>query len=324
MATTKKSKVENKELAVQETSGIGFNLTAEITAGTLTSNAKELRAKIDSELLNYSIERYMDKPDAAKADKAFLNKVKDSVAEKRKEVMKQWNKPLDEFLDEMKAVEKSVQEASDKLNAIVKEAEAKEKEKKRAEIESYWRLLEFKLVPLERLFNPKWLNKTFSMTDVMKEVEEKIERITGELATVKSLQDENSETLQAFYLETLDLNATLQKGQTLKANRAALKAEEERKKAEEEARKVAAEQAEKTAAFSLNSAENVKNDADFAENTQKTPQFSEKNANFEEKTLLRTFRLEVTGTEKQLWDLRRFIDANGIKFINLDSQRCAK
>lgn len=300
-------KSENEVTVVQNETVSDFNLTAQITAGKLTSNAKELREKIEGELLNYSVERYLEKPEMAKADKAFLNKVKDSVSEKRINVTAKWNEPLEEFLSEMKALEKSVQGASDKLNAIVKEAENKEKEEKREKIRGYWETLDFKIVSLERIFNPKWLNKTFSMTDIMKEIESAIEKITVELATVKSLQDKDCEILQSFYLDTLDLNATLQKGQQLKANRAAIQAEEERKKAK-------AENAAKNA-------ENAKINAEFAEKLQNSVENQDKNGKLNEipakKEPVLSYKLEVFGTKEKLFALRKFIDENKIEYRKL-------
>ena len=200
-----------------------FELNAEITAGTLTSNAKELAEKINNELKNYTVEKYINNPDAAKTDKALLNKVKDAVSAKRKEIQNIWNKPLDEFLTEMKNLEDSISDASGKINEIVKEADAKEKNEKRKKIEDYWSTLDFRYVTLEKIFNPKWLNKTYKIDQVMKDCEEMIERITSELSTIKSMNDEDNDILQSFYLETLDLNATLVKGNQLKANRELLK-----------------------------------------------------------------------------------------------------
>lgn len=307
-------KAETEVTVVQKETVTDFNLTAHITAGKLTSNAKELREKIEGELLNYSVERYLDKPEMAKADKAFLNKVKDSVSEKRKDVTAKWNEPLEEFLNEMKALEKSVQGASDKLNAIVKEAENKEKEEKREKIRRYWETLDFKIVSLERIFNPKWLNKTFSMTDIMKEIESAIEKITGELATVKNLQDEDCEILQSFYLDTLDLNATLQKGQQLKANREALKAAEERKRAE-------AENAVKNTVFVEKEPENANINTEFAEKPQYSVENQDKNEKLteipENKDPVLSYKLEVFGTKEKLFALRRFIDENKIEYRKL-------
>lgn len=300
-ARTKKNENIETAVAVAESGGIAdFNLSAEIVAGKLTSNAKELGERIRGELKNFTAERYIGHPEAAKSDKAVLTKAKDAIAEKRKEITKKWNEPLDVFLSEMKALEKDVAAAYDGLNAVVKEAENAEKDDKKRQIEGYWHTLGFNVVPLERIFNPKWLNKTFSMTDVMKEVESRIEKITGELATLRSMQDEDSETLQSFYIDTLDLKATLKKGNQLKANRAALKAAEEDRKRKEEAER------------------NAQNEAKSAENEDKTAKIDEKQQNpLENRSSdeeIMSFKLELYGTRRQLIALRAYIDSNGIKY----------
>lgn len=300
-ARTKKNENIETAVAVAESGGIAdFNLSAEIVAGKLTSNAKELGERIRGELKNFTAERYIGHPEAAKSDKAVLTKAKDAIAEKRKEITKKWNEPLDVFLSEMKALEKDVAAAYDGLNAVVKEAENAEKDDKKRQIEGYWHTLGFNVVPLERIFNPKWLNKTFSMTDVMKEVESRIEKITGELATLRSMQDEDSETLQSFYIDTLDLKATLEKGNQLKANRAALKAAEEDRKRKEEAER------------------NAQNEAKSAKNEDKTAKIDEKQQNpLENRSSdeeIMSFKLELYGTRRQLIALRAYIDSNGIKY----------
>lgn len=320
-----------------------FELSAEIVAGKLTSNAKELAEKIRNELKKFTVDRYIGNPAAAKADKALLTKVKDAISDKRKKVSAEWNKPLDTFLDEMKSLEKEVSECYDNLNDVVKQAENTEKENKRKEIEGYWHSLGITIIPLEKIFNPKWLNKTFSMNDIMKEVEAKVEKIMGELATLRGMKDDDSETLQSFYLETLDLNATLEKGNQLKANRAALKAEEDRRQ-KEEAEKALREAAGKNATKAPVLTETSKIEANFAEKTQISGAILPKNAenaqnqaenvqvsgvvfpteaelaqylakvgtaNLDKKE---SYRLEVSGTVRQLVALRLLIDKNRLSY----------
>lgn len=217
--------MENLEVITTNDNSNMFELNAEIVAGTLTSNAKELKAKVEAELKNYTVEKYIDNPDAAKTDKALLNKIEKTVSDKRKEVQKAWNEPLDEFLKEMKSLEKSISDASSQLKNITDEAENKEKEIKKSQIQEFWNTLKFNVITLDRIFNPKWLNKTFSMKDIMNECNNIVDKINSELNTIKSMNDEDSEILLSFYLETLDLNATLQKGNQLKADREKLKEE---------------------------------------------------------------------------------------------------
>ena len=284
-----------------------FELSAEITAGKLTSNAKELAVKVKNELKNYTVEKYIGNPDLAKTDKAFLTHVKDTIASKRKEITAKWNEPLNAFMDEMKGLESAVTEAYNGLNSIVKEAETKEKDEKKKQIENYWKTLGITIVNLDRIFNPKWLNKTFKMENIMLEVEASVEKIQNELTTIKSMQSEDSEILQAFYLETLDLNATLAKGNELKANRAKIKAEEAKKAVEIVKNTFNGEvvEAPKTAEIQPKTEENQ-------QIPSKNEQISAKNS--EKSESLMTFTLVLHGTRQALLDLRRYIDSHNITY----------
>ncbi len=297
-------------LAVAEKNAVDFDLSAEIVAGKLTSNAKELAEKIRKELKTFTVERYLDNPGAAKSDKAILTKVKETISDKRKEVSAKWNEPLNAFLDEMKSLEKDVSNAYDGLNDIVKQAEKAEKEKKRKEIETYWHTLGVSIVTLDRIFNPKWLNKTFSMNDVMKEVEEKVEKIMNDFSVINLNKDEDTEILRSIYLETLDLNAALEKNKQLKANREKVRIEAEK------------ENAEKIAILTENSeiqAEFAENPQKMAENVQKTEENAEKTAELksnpaENDSSIYRYRIEVSGTREQLLALRAYIDKNKISY----------
>lgn len=285
---------ENGSKLTTEKSIVNFELDAEIVAGTLTTNAKELKKSVESELKNYTVEKYIDNPDAAKSDKALLNKVKDSISNKRKEITKIWNKPLDDFLIEMKSLEDSVQEASNKINDIVKAVDEQEKAKKREQIEQYFSTLDYKIVTLDKIFNIRWLNKTFQLKDIMLEIEQKIEKISTELNTIKSMDDEDKEILQSFYLDTLDLNATLQKGNQLKQNRAKIQAENERQSEEWRNQKL-----KETGIINTTVPEQKKEAVNSMVNN------------------IMSFTLKLYGTKEQLVALRKYIDANNIKYEKL-------
>ena len=295
---------DTKQIVNVSNSISDFELNAKITAGTLTSNAKELKAKIESELKNYSVEKYILNPGAAKSDKALLNKVKDAVSDKRKEIMKAWNVPLDEFLSEMKSLETSITDASNKINDIVKEAENKEKAEKRAWIENYWSTLDFHLVSLDKIFNQKWLNKTYKNEQIMLDCEAITERITTELKTINSMADEDREILASFYLDTLDLNATLQKGNQLKENREKLKAEKT-VKALENAKLIPPEGEVIKPAKVL---------VDYKDNSKAACNPYQSNKVAVNTTNEMSFTLKLYGTKEQLLGLRKYIDSNGIKY----------
>jgi len=259
-------------------------LVTEIAVGKLTSNAKEYKAAIEKELETFSIERYLNNPDAAKSDKAYLNKLKDEVAEKRKTATKLWNSPLAEFENEMKTLEKTINEASDQLKQIVDEAAQKEKDSKYEQIKTIWESFDFKIISLDKIFDPKWLNKTCKITEITTTLENIVAKIKSELQTLESMDDEDKEILQSFYLDCLDLNATLQKGNQLKANRAVLKAAEEQKK--ETVEPVRTEQVTKT---------------NIPQNSQQIEEYT----------------LKIKGPREKMIALRQYIINSGLEYIKL-------
>lgn len=307
MPRTKKLQIEvvedettTLEVAKSDVKVSDLELVTNIVAGKLTSNAKEYSAALKNEIANYTIERYIDDPDAAKKDKVYLNNLLDEVAEKRKLATTTWNKPLDEFISVMKELETEIKTASNNLKTIVDKADQQVKDEKKAKIIEFWNTLNFTIVPIERVFNPKWLNKGEKMTSIMEECKAITEKITTEMNTLKSMKDEDSETLQAFYLDTLDLNATLQKGNQLKENRARIKAEEERKAAI----------SEKQGQLYAENKEDLQKQLD-----KKFPEQSKESLHTNQtKEPIATFRLEVTAPASKLMALRKFIDANGITY----------
>lgn len=305
--------IQDEETAVAKTDAqvSDLELVTNIVAGKLTSNAKEYSAALKNEIANYTIERYIDNPDAAKTDKAYLNKLLDEVAEKRKLATTTWNKPLDEFISVMKELETEIKTASNNLKTIVDKADQQVKDEKKAKIVDFWNYLNFTIVPLDRVFNPKWLNKGEKLNSIFDECKAITEKITNEMNTLKSMKDEDSEILQSFYLETLDLNATLAKGNQLKENRARIKAEEERKAA------LAAET--KKPVVSDNSEPDLSPKGPLIPTTeqQKEMSYSEiKNISNKNYTVepIATFRLEVTAPASKLVALRKFIDDNEITY----------
>lgn len=143
----------------------------------------------------------------------------------------------------------------------------------------------------------------------MEECKAIVEKINSEMTTLKSMQNEDSDILQSFYLETLDLNATLVKGNQLKENRARIKAEEERKAAEIARQKELEIQQTNQSVVKENLT------------TERQPDLSPKGQvipmSEAPKDPVATFRLEVTAPASKLMALRKFIDDNGITYKKL-------
>lgn len=190
------------------------------TVGSLNTNISLLEEMVDERLKNYSPEKYKGDADSAKKDRAELNKAKEAIAKARIKIMGEVMKPYEDFEKRCKALEKNIVLASSSLDEIVKAKENEEKEAKRQRIQLYWDSKNFDLFPIDRVFNQKWLNKTFKEADITREIDNVIERTYKDLKTVEKYCElnelaESAEILKAHYLVSLDMTETLEYAEQL-------------------------------------------------------------------------------------------------------------
>lgn len=194
-------------------------VVSEKTLGSLTTNAKQIKVFIESILPNYDVSNYNDENiENAKKDKALLNKASKALNAKRIEFEKEFIKPFSEFKDVVGETVKLISECSLKIDSVVKGYEQKEKEDKKNAIERYYIGTDFRLVEFEKIFEEKWLNKTSKEKDIRAEIDAKILKIKDDLKTLDSI-GEDVALLKSLYLDTLNINNTIQYANTLKANR---------------------------------------------------------------------------------------------------------
>lgn len=265
----------------------------ELTLGTLTTNALQLRDHVAETLERYTPENYSeDNVDQAKADRAILNKAAKELNDRRIQIEREWNAPLAEFKGIVGDTVKMISDGSAKIDAVVKGVESKAKAEKRASIEELWDRKGITLLPLSKLWDDKWLNKTKRLPAVEKEIGEKLLKIEAELDTLAAVDTEDGEVLRAYYLDCLDLQRTIAYSASLKANRQRLQEEQARRQAEAEA------QATREAY--------VAPTAEPAPTTYEAPEVAIP------VTLERT--MVVRGTREQLIALAEFMQTEGIWF----------
>lgn len=208
----------------------------DLTFGTLTTNALQLHDYVAATLERYTPENYSEENvDHAKADRAILNKAAKELNDRRIQIEREWNAPLQEFKGIVGDTVKMISDGSAKIDAVVKGVESKAKAEKRAAIEELWEKKGITLLPLSKLWDDRWLNKTKRLPAIEKEIGEKLLKIEAELDTLAAVDTEDGEVLRAYYLDCLDLQRTLAYSATLKANRQRLQEEQARRQAEAEA-----------------------------------------------------------------------------------------
>ena len=207
--------------------------------GTLVTNAKQIKEFVALKIEEYSVDNYQGDEKQAAKDKAELNAAATRLNDERIRLEREFMSPFNEFKEVVNDTVSLIKTASAKLDAIVKEKERREKAEKKAKIAEMWEAKKFTLVPLEKVYNTKWENKTYKFSAIESDIDGIISRIEDDLDALDSF-GEDTEQLKSLYLSTLNLQTALNKGAELKANReriAARQAEEERRRAEAAARK---------------------------------------------------------------------------------------
>lgn len=215
----------NTQIAIQEND---LELVvSEKTLGSLTTNARQIRDMVKSALPMYDISNYNDNNiDQAKKDKASLNKAAKALNAKRLEIEKEFMKPFGEFKEVVSDTVKLIGECSAKIDIVVKQNEQQYKDKKKATIKTYFDGLNVNLVDFNKIFKAEWLNKSASMKSVCNEIDTIFAKVENELSTLKGF-GEDFDVLRTYYMDTLNINNTIQYANRLKEQRERAKAAEE-------------------------------------------------------------------------------------------------
>ena len=270
--------------------------------GVLETNIEQLESYVNSRLEEYKPELYDGDADTARKDRAELNNSKKFLSNTRISLVKELMKPYEDFENRCKALEKKIEAASSLLDEIVKTKESEEKQRKRETIEGLWKLKNFNLVSLDKIFNPKWLNKTTKESVVSEEMDAKIESIYKDLKTIEQFTDDK-ETLKAHYLTCLSIGDTLDYGEELKKKRELVQKESEERTEREHGQKIDKQKQE----VALEALEIAKknNNADMV---------SEALGFDTRTTVLKEYVISVKTTEEQLLKLKAACNAIGIEY----------
>lgn len=302
----------NTQIAMQE-SDLEL-VVSEKTLGSLTTNAIQIRDMVKSALPMYDISNYNDENiDQAKKDKAALNKAAKVLNAKRLEIEKEFMKPFGEFKEVVNETVKLIGECSAKIDTVVKQNEQQYKEKKKANIKTYFDGINTNLVDFNKVFKLEWLNKTASMKSVCSDIDAIFAKVENELSTLKGF-GEDYDVLRTYYMDTLNITSTIQYANRLKEQRERAKAAEEAKiKSEQE--KQQAEEARKAA-----EAEQAKSRPinPFAMASQKTDEQVPFSQSCTQQPELLTRAFKVTTTRENIIALGDFMNDNNIDFDKIE------
>lgn len=259
-------------------------------------NYEELKEGLKNSLTKYKNIVYTPETiKEAKDDRARLNSLAKSLNDGKINIKKEFMVPYDEFEGKIKELIELVKEPANEIDAQVKAFEEKEKEKKRSEIEKIYQenIGEYEnLILLEKIYDSRWENKTYKLTDVKKEIQDIVKKADSDLKIINSQQTEFLLNIKDVYFNTLDLGQALVEKERLEKQKELLKPKEE-----------IVEAVVEEPAHNDDAVDAMRYAVDTA---------VEESKQLEEKIVKITFTVECT--ESQLLALGQYMKANGIKY----------
>lgn len=182
-------------------------------------NYEELKGGLTASLEKYQNLVYTpENIKEAKDDRATLNALKKSLNDEKIKIKKEFEVPYKDFEDKIKELIELVDKPASEIDKQVKVFEEQEKAKKREAIETIYSEnigAYAELISLEKLYDPRWENKTYKETDITKEIQDVVKKADSDLKVIMDLKSEFEFQIKDTYFKTLDLGQALIENQRL-------------------------------------------------------------------------------------------------------------
>ena len=259
----------------------------------ITWNYDEIKAELTVKIQKYETLAYTeDQIQEAKKDRANLNKLKAALNDERLRREREYMKPFQVFKDQVNEIREIIDKPIKIIDEQLEGYEEDRKRKKREEIGAYWaqETTHPDWITLPLIFQDKWLNASYSMTQIKKDIDSKVGQINYDMETLEMLPEYSFEAVEV-YKTTLDMNKAIAEGQRL---------------ADIQKRKEEAEKAEKELMAKVEEEEAEAIMADMEAEASPAPEQKE------EKKMMVRFEVELTVDQAK--ELRTFFQERGIRF----------
>lgn len=157
-----------------------------------------------------------DQTKEGKKELATLRKFQKAISDERIRVKKEFMaNTIDPFEADCKRLAAIVQEPIEAIDSQLKAFDEAKKEEKRQAI---LKLIEQEQMPefvdIEKIWDPRWLNTTYSLKSVDEDIVQRKMKIIGDLKTLDMLPEFSWEAMEV-YKKTLDLNLAIDEGKRL-------------------------------------------------------------------------------------------------------------
>jgi len=281
--------------------------------GLIGTNFEEINKALDSHLEKYqglviSESEIKD----AKEIRAYLNRLKCQIDDRRKQVKAEFCKPYDDFAEQVKVLTGKIEKCSREIDVQIKSFEDQAKKEKYNTIKEWWETecVTLPAVPFEKVYEQKFMNKTCREADWKKILTEKKETIEATLKSIAEFETtQKRDYILNEYLKELDIGRAL----------SAWEAYSDQLRQAEEYRRRAAERLKVT-----NPTPEV---IPFvSEPLKRVPEVSEAEHSTvvrsipEEQAVILHRKLEVWATKEQIIAMGDFMIQNGIKFRKIEEK----
>jgi len=154
-------------------------------------NADELKTQLSQKLGHYNnLVVTEDAVKEARSDRAMLNKFKNVMESRRKEIKAACIAPYDSFKRQYDEVLAMIQKPIDTIDKQIRAFDDKRKDEKLQAITDFWN--EYvgdckAYVTFKQVFNPKWLNATFPIGDIHSAIMAAFIRVENDVKTIRGL-----------------------------------------------------------------------------------------------------------------------------------------
>lgn len=189
---------------------------------------------------------------AAKTDRATLNKVAKAINDEKIRIKKEVLKPFEDFENKCKELQGIITDASNSIDVQVKAFEEKEQNEKREQIKAVFDVYigDYKdLIIFDTIFNPRWLNKTYTMKKIEEEINHLIVKTSDDMKVLEGqINDEMIlKQVQAFYFSHIAdadcLSSSLKYGMNVIESNKKLEELKQQKEARKEEKAISVQQA---------------------------------------------------------------------------------
>ena len=270
-------------------------------------NFEEVKAAISEALKEYSTDAIVTADSVKDAEKtrAHLRRVKEQVETYRKDAKAAYLEKFNKLETQCKELSGMIEQPIAAIDTKIKEFENAENEKKWKQLDDFfWSLNPKEFIRLEDALNPKWKNKTATISKLRQEISEAVCKIEDDFAEIEKMYGASPlwTAISDKYKETKDKSKTLVYAAQIERQHS----EEQKRAAEIQRQREAEEAARAQNAISEPEAPQAVTKPEIVQNVSPAAETAP------ERMIRGTFRVE--GTKDQIRALAMFLKQNGIRY----------